>query len=642
MNVLLVISGNHAVCETLRNVLPASDLAIFEPAPESACRRLMSIQVDAVLLDDGPSIGVAAITALKAAVPHTPIIVLSTRGDASTHAEFIKAGADHVLSKPFSCEAIYGALENVSARRQALARPFLTLNPGSIAQPSVLNQQQMALRWLSRIANFADDKTRLAQSMVDAAMDIFDAVRCAVLLEGEDHVRVVASHGIPDSITGPLRLDYGSGLMCCFDRRASLVDREALQAFPEALKEMQLLHASMAVPLLRNGRVFGAVALGEKASGQDYTTEERELLTIMARSASMAFDRASAHEKVADRQTDLSSVFSQLPAGLITVSPDKTISRINGEAERLFDVRAPELIGRSVQKLGSAFADAVLRTQSDGQPRRQRIRNAATNTWLDLHTAPMEGGGIAVAVTEAVETDAPSEDIANSPFWEYLSSRVAQEIKNPMVAINTFAQLLPRKHDSPDFRDAFSRVVQTEVARINAVVETLFEFSRNPELVLERCNVNDTLRNILQTFEAELAERSIQMDIDLDPELLDAELDKASLAQAVESVVRNSMDAMPTGGKISITSKKKNGQAEIRIADSGPGMRAEDESRVFLPFYSTKERGMGLGLTIARRILREHQGELKLASNDEGGAAFALRFPVSDKGEKKYANDSGD
>ncbi len=642
MNVLLVISRNQAICEALRNALPPSDLLIFDGAAESACRRLVSLQVDAIMLDDGLTLGGSVIAALKAVAPNTPVIALSSRGDAVTIAGLIKSGADHVLAKPFSCESLRETLRLLDARPAAAARNTVGPALSPQAQSSSLTQHQMALRWLSRATVHADDPLRLSQSLLESAVDIFDAVRCAVLLEKEDGVQVAASHGIPESITGPLRLGYTTGLMRCFDQRACLLEQDAVRERPDVIKEMQLLHARLAAPLLCGGRVFGAITLGEKASGFDYSGEERELLTLMARSTSLAFERGGAYARGQQQQAGTEHLLAQLPAGLVNVRADKNIGIMNRVAEDLLEVRAADLAGRSIQKLGSAFADVALRVMADRAPRRQRLRDGATGAWLEVHASPQEDGGAVLLFSKCAEERAPAEDIAHSPFWEYLSSRVAQEIKNPMVAINTFAQLLPRKYDSEDFRDAFSSVVQKEVARINGVVETLFEFANDPKLAMERCQVNDTLQNILRSFEEELAERAITLETDLDPELADAQLDPKYFAQAVRSVVRNSVEAMPSGGRLSISTKKQGAEAEIRIRDTGSGVKQEDENRVFLPFYSTKERGMGLGLPLARRILKEHQGELKLAANDDGGAAFTLRFPAGDKGEKKRADDSGD
>lgn len=639
MNVLLAIAGNRTVCETLQAALPESDLIIFEANLSEASRRLVTLQADVIVLDDGPGLGAEALGALKAIAPGAPVIVLSTRGDLLTQAGLTRAGADRVLVKPFSCEALRNAIEELSPRRPAPITRETAPRQG-ISREGVLGQHQMALRWLSRATVHAEDPAILSQRLVEAALDIFDAVRCAVLLETPDGVRVAAAQGIPPAVTDQIRLSYATGLMRWFDEHASLIDRNRAENEPETRKELLLLNARLATPLLRHGRVFGALILGEKASGLDYTPEERELLTLVARATSMAFERAGARVHAAGRDSAIEHVFTQMHAGLIAVGPDKTISMMNPQAEAILEVRALDMIGRSVQKLGSAFADVVLRTLSDRKAHpRQEIRDPAIGAYLGLSATPLDDGGVVVVFSKLPEAKVASEDIAYSPFWEYLSSRVAQEIKNPMVAINTFAQLLPRKYDSEEFRDAFSRVVQAEVARINGVVETLFDFAQDPKLTLQRANINESVAHVLKTFEEEMAKRSIRVETNWGKDLADAEIDPVYFSQALHNVVKNSIDAMDKGGTLSVSTVQNGGTAEIRIADTGPGVPPESEPLVFLPFYSTRERGMGLGLATASRIMQRHHGDLKLVANGDEGSTFSFRLPTK---EKIDANHPGD
>ncbi len=631
MNVLLALAEDRALHEALRAAAPESWLVLFERNAEGALRRMVSLRPDALLVDDSLGLGRSLVPRLRQSAPGVPLLALSARNDPETLASFQLAGAQAVLAKPFSVDSLRETLAALVQRgaaapvdslpvRRAAERPA-AVSPG-------VSQHQTTLRWLSRLNGQIDDATRLAQSLVDASADVFDAVRCAVALEGEDGIRIVASHGIGASVTEALRLDYLSGVMRAFEENPCLIERFPAMEAVDAGREMALLGARLAAPLRISGRVAGGLFVGEKASGLEYTVEDRELLAGIARTASTCLENASLYKDIRDRQRQLDTVLAHISAGVIVVGKDKCVKMMNESAGRVLQVSRDEAVGRSVQRLGSGFADVALRTLADQKPRlRQEVRDAAINATLGLSATPLGDDAVAIVFSRLPEDSGKMEDVAYSPFWEYLASRVAQEIKNPMVAVNTFAQLLPRKYDSADFRQAFSDVVQQEVARINGVVETLFEFARHPRLSLHPSSLNDAVQSVLRSFDEELARCSIRVQAELDPSAPQVNLDPQFFAQALQNVVQNSIDAMPEGGTLHVRTHVNGGTCEVMVEDSGPGVPEQDAPLVFMPFFSTKEKGMGLGLTIANRILRQHDGHIRLVPGHKGGGAFVLEVP---------------
>ncbi|MBI5092647.1 MAG: GAF domain-containing protein [Candidatus Hydrogenedentes bacterium] len=642
MRVIVVVADDPAIAESLRAALPENDLVLIEPSVDAALRRMISIKADAAIVDDTPQLGRHALSRLREAVPAMPIVMLASRSNPETLAGFTLGGARACLPKPFSCEALRQVLSQLSAveielpvSRVAAPHPVEFLGSSGVS----VGRHQVALRWLGRTSGLIREPLRLSQSLVDAVLDIFDTVRSAVLLEQDGVVRVAASHGIAPEVIGSLRLSFASGLMRWFEGNPCLIDRAAHRAEFDAIKEMQLLGARLAMPLLSGGRVCGAILVGDKATGGEYSLEERDLLTVMARSASVAIENAKLYRDSSRHQSRLDAILANITAGVVTVAQNKTISMMNQSAERILQIRAVDVLGRSVQKLGSAFADIVLRTLTDGQPLlRKEITDPAIDATLGLSATPLGAEGVVVIFTKLEEASAPPSELAYSPFWEYLASRVAQEIKNPMVAINTFAQLLPRKYASEDFRETFGTVVQKEVTRINSVVETLFDFARQPRLVLQRTNLNDTLRNALRSFDDVLAARNIKLNLDCDPAVAEADLDPVFFSQAVHNVVQNAIDAMPQGGNLTVKTKRAAEGSEVLIADSGPGVPDQDASLIFMPFFSTKEQGMGLGLTVANRIMQQHEGQLKLVVTQEPGGAFALSLPASKEAHANHTS----
>ncbi|MBN2311368.1 MAG: GAF domain-containing protein, partial [Candidatus Hydrogenedentes bacterium] len=355
MNVLLIVAEDRAVCESLRAAVSETDLVLVEPTVEEALRRLIAIKADAVIVDDAPGLGRHAVARLAESLSGTPLLALSSRDDPEARAALNLAGARAVLVKPFSCDDLRNTLS------QATREPGTGFPPAparGVATPSAasVSRHQTALRWLSRTGSQIGDPAAICRSLVDALTDIFDCVRCGVLVQQGETFRLAASQGLPPGLADSIRLTCSAGLMRGFETSPGLTER-ATHPDPEAAKEMQVLSARLAVPLLRGGRVSGAIVLGDKASGGDYGSDERELLTTVARCAGISFENAHLYSGMARQQSRLDAVLANITAGVVVVSPQKTISMMNQSAERILHLRAVDVLGRSVQKLGSGFAD---------------------------------------------------------------------------------------------------------------------------------------------------------------------------------------------------------------------------------------------------------------------------------------------
>ena len=447
-------------------------------------------------------------------------------------------------------------------------------------------------------------------------------------LRTREGVQIVSSFGIADSVAGAMKLEFVSGLMRWFEENPFLISRDSIPTTVSAAKEMHLLGAQLGVPMLCSGRIIGAILIGDKVSGRSYSNEERELLTTLSRSAAIAFENAHSYVEVSQKQDHLNTILSNISSGVVLVNQSRVVTMMNDRAAQILRIPSSEVIGRSVQKLGSEISNVVLHVLRDSKPLlRQEIKDHLSKMTLGLSATPIGDEGVAIIFGPIPREEEIQEDLEYSPYWEYLAARVAQEVKNPLVAINTFAQLLPHKYQSDDFREQFGEVVQGEVNRINGVVETLFEFARHPHLVFQPGYLSETVDTVLASFEDAFEDATIEMRSSLDTDLEPIEFDPVYISQALHNVIKNAIDAMPTGGTLSIELKASGDYHEILVRDTGSGIPEDSMSLIFLPYYGTRETGMGLGLTVASRTMHQHQGELELLESDEG-CVFALRLPI--------------
>ena len=217
------------------------------------------------------------------------------------------------------------------------------------------------------------------------------------------------------------------------------------------------------------------------------------------------------------------------------------------------------------------------------------------------------------------------------------SAWIAHEFKNSLVAIKPFVQLFPRKHKDKEFVETFSKLVPQEIKRWESMLKDLSDFSSNFELNLTKTKVRDIINSILKPMEEEFMQKKIVIQYNSEENNLYLDADPERLRQVFMNLIINAIKAMPGGGSLIISEEVINTDTykippylEIRIKDTGVGISEEALDKLFEPFHPTRKvGGMGLGLTISRRIIEQHSGTINVESRVSMGTTFIVRLPAN-------------
>ncbi len=225
-----------------------------------------------------------------------------------------------------------------------------------------------------------------------------------------------------------------------------------------------------------------------------------------------------------------------------------------------------------------------------------------------------------------------------------LSAGMAHEIKNPLVSIKTFAQLLPERYQDSDFRETFSNLIGHEIDRIDSLVNQLLRFARPAKPLLKPMHVHTVLEKSLQLVGHRLYQKEIKLTRSWQADVDTIRADADQLEQVFLNFFLNAMDAMKRGGEMVVSTEIRpaeewvaavtgaNGGAHeilrITIRDTGEGIRSEDIPHVFDPFFTTKDYGTGLGLSVVHGIIQEHAGQIEVESELSKGTAFHILLPL--------------
>jgi signal transduction histidine kinase len=246
---------------------------------------------------------------------------------------------------------------------------------------------------------------------------------------------------------------------------------------------------------------------------------------------------------------------------------------------------------------------------------------------LDLLTAIAHQLGIAIANARLRQEALDAERLA---AVGRVAASVAHELRNPLGGMIRSAEFLARPELSDATREKLSRAIVAMAGRLVTTTEELLDYCKGGRMALAPtlCSLPEFLDEMLEVLRVDFSDRGIAVQTDWSYEG-DVWVDPARMAQVVYNIAANARDAMPEGGRLRVATRQVGRWVELRFSDTGPGVPSDLRERIFEPFVSYgKRQGAGLGLAIARRIVREHRGEIGLDSLNEAGATFVVRLPL--------------
>ena len=228
-----------------------------------------------------------------------------------------------------------------------------------------------------------------------------------------------------------------------------------------------------------------------------------------------------------------------------------------------------------------------------------------------------------------------------------LTAGLAHEIRNPMVAIKTLTQLLPERLDDEEFRSQFLKIASGEVDRISSLVNELLDFARpsDPKWALE--DINAILDGMILLISTATKKKLITIIKNYASNLPPAQIDREQIKQVILNMLLNAIDATPENGKITVKTRsftKPGGEpyVQIEFTDTGCGIPGEHIEDIFNPFFTTKNTGSGLGLSISNQIVQDHKGYIDVESQLEKGSSFFINLPVHQDHPKRITQELED
>lgn len=416
----------------------------------------------------------------------------------------------------------------------------------------------------------------------------------------------------------------------------------------EVRDEMERIGISVWVPIISKEELIGIIALGNKLSGDIFSTEDIGLLSTLGSQTAVALDNARLYDEVVNMKDYNEEILQSMITGVMTVDTRGKIVTFNSMAERITGRKRAEVLGKSCEDIWGrrgTIPNVIANSLKDrcyinfessiASPERGLVPVAFTSTVLRDHQQKKIGALLTIRdLSEVKELEEKVRRADKLTALATMAAGMAHEIKNPLSSMKVLSQLLPKKYDDMEFRKKMEEIVPREINRIDRIVESLLSFARATALTFEKENVNDLLGENVKYFQDQAEAVDVKIKTDY-ADLPDIELDKGQLSQVFSNLMLNAIQAMSEGGELKVVTmlgKKVMDQLQtviVKISDTGHGMPEETVNKLFDPFFTTKHGGTGLGLTISHNIVDGHCGYIDVESKAGKGTTFTITLPVS-------------
>ena len=355
-------------------------------------------------------------------------------------------------------------------------------------------------------------------------------------------------------------------------------------------------------------------------------------------------------QRAVEREYDLNSkqaylglFFEQAEDAIAVFDLEDRVITVNPSFERLYGWKKEEAIGRSLPLVPPENIEAAKkRTQLLKQGKRYQLfettdmRKDGTIFNAQISLSPIfnpDGDVIAASViSRDISYIKENENLVRQSeklkLVGELAAGVAHEIRNPMTVISGFVQMMNDDKDSPYYE--YTKLIQKETERVELILSEFLVLSRPQATQFFSINLANTLEEVTQFFQYEFHQKSIEFKLDNRYQDIEISGNENQIKQVFINLFRNAIEAMADGGTISLDVSLSDDAKEIfiNIKDTGCGIPPYVLERIFEPFYTTKTKGTGLGMMIINKIIQDHNGSIKIRSQEKIGTEILLSFPV--------------
>jgi signal transduction histidine kinase/DNA-binding NarL/FixJ family response regulator len=672
MRTLLVLTKQPSLAAAVETALdPGKFQIIVKEGAHEAEFLLARGAIDATILDAEltDARAIRLIEELKTYAPGGPIVVYAGAKQWEWEEDAYLIGVAHVLAKPVRAKLLSTLLERlfpdheVKGSSASLPPQPLAEAPANRSGFAGETRRLEALRRFAGVLAHSLDSRALLQSFLLLLREIIGVNRAIIFLRKPSAIlsdsplavddrwlRSACAIGLDQSVLQHFALSLGAGIGGYLHRQGRILrptHPDAL-ASREITKEFQLLGAQVAIPILDRQSLLGVAVLDERLTGEPYNNEELAVLFHMLEEIGLAIRNSWLHDQLSANHDMIADILSHLGNACVVVGQNLSMLHANAAAARLFLHDRP---GKSrlefsdlPQELGS-MVFTVLKSGVGLQPFKQHFVHLPGTTHrvsiVPFRTqAVVESNSALLLVEDITEHERAAQletEASNLRLIKSMAEHLAHEIGNALVPISTHQQLLKESINDPEFQESLSGAMAGGVKRIARLANQMVFLARDwqgeygapvmlSDLIVEAFHEAHTYqpgKKVAQlAFNKSVAPWKISGD-------------HKALRHAFSEIILNALQANPEDPNVAVVIEEaKRGESptlKVEVRDSGKGFTPETAERAQEPFFSTRNVGLGIGLTVSRKIIESHRGRIEIPASAEGGSGVVrISLPLSD------------
>ncbi len=580
---------------------------------------------------------------------------------------------DFMLRRPYRREALAQAIAQ-AMEKQCMVEELATLRNQSPAAPQPVMPQPNNDLSLARIGQILRDFTKAfstnfdLQSTLNQFLDALNTFlrpsRMSILVRRPNQrvFEIVASRGLVEKIAEQIRLREDDGLARWLIAEARILQRaEVEQAMPgtthlEVGREMQILKAAISMPLMASGKLIGILNLGERVTGGSYTEDELDIVFSLASQIAVGIQDIELYQAAQAQKNFTEKILRYMSSGLITIDTQEQIQMCNHRAAEVFGKTWSEMLHQDLRSLPSPLGDMLYETLHDGFAYdKEEVVVATDRRPLEVSTYQILDEQLNLSGSVMIFQDLSSQKQLDEErrrthqldFLNKVAGRMAHEIKNPLVSICTFMELMDEHFEDADFRQKFSTVVSQDIHTINMITEKLVGFTGQIAYNFEHGCVNDVLSAIEHQLGGENKDASVDyvdtfvprpsdggggspIDVQRGESLPHVRFDAEQLLKGLMYLIVFLTQVSDRQEPIRIVSYQPSGPyGEVCLSLTGSQVKIEpgEIERLFDPFASEHNTLVDVGPSVSQKILEEHDGQLDVQYESNGDLTFIISLP---------------